>query len=248
MATPEEIQSDLTLEIGEELPPEQFMAATRHFFSYVEEVAREVSAGGPRFAWRVQVREGSALIGLAADVGAAPEVLRGVCGQVSAGINAVIDGRIDDAGVSEKALGHLRGLSQVTRARRDRRLEVRLWVERTPIPIGPEIAETIDEDWRADYHDFGTIEGRLVAIQDNGALKLSVRDPMLARPVRCHLPDDLLDEALANFRNRIEITGDIHYRKSGAPVSIVVARIDRLPDDSDLPDAEDVRGILSATA
>ena len=177
-----------------------------------------------------------------------PEILRGVYRRVSDGLGAVADGRPEDSRVSEKALAHMKGLSQVARVRRDNPVEIRLWITKTPVVIGPEIAETIAEDWRADYHDFGTIEGRLEAIQDRGTLQIRVRDLLFPRAILCYLPDEMLEEAFGNFRNRVEISGDIHYRKNGVPISISVVRIDKLPDDSELPDADDVRGILRAQA
>jgi hypothetical protein len=44
---------------------------------------------------------------------------------------------------------------------------------------------------------------------------------------------------------QVEVFGLIHYRKNGTPISIEAEHIVRLPDDSELPTAEDVRGILA---
>ena len=110
------------------------------------------------------------------------------------------------------------------------------------------VARIIDEDWRADYNDFGTIEGRLETIQDrDGKLLLQVRDAMLRQNVRCYFAEEMLPAAFDMFRKRVEVTGIIHYRRNGSPISIEVSQIEKLPDDSELPTLDDVRGILRLT-
>jgi hypothetical protein len=62
--------------------------------------------------------------------------------------------------------------------------------------------------------------------------------------VRCYFPEELLPSVFDTFRKRVEVSGVIHYRKNGTPVSIDAEQIIALPDDGELPTAEDVRGIL----
>lgn len=122
---------------------------------------------------------------------------------------------------------------------------LRLWVEKRPISFEPTIASVIREEWRADYNDYGTIEGRLEAIQEtHGTLQFFIRDAMLRLRVRCYFPETLLPAVFEKFRKRVEVSGIIHYRKNGTPVSIEAEHIIGLLDDSELPTAEDVRGIL----
>jgi hypothetical protein len=54
----------------------------------------------------------------------------------------------------------------------------------------------------------------------------------------------MLPELFTKFRRRVEVSGLIHYRRNGVPISIDVESIEILPDDSDLPSLDDVRGIL----
>lgn len=67
---------------------------------------------------------------------------------------------------------------------------------------------------------------------------------MLRQRVRCYFPENLLPEVFDRFRKRVEVSGVIHYRKNGSPVSIEAEHIIGLPDDAELPTAGDVRGIL----
>jgi len=55
----------------------------------------------------------------------------------------------------------------------------------------------------------------------------------------------MIDDVLGSFRKRVEIEGRIHYRRNGTPISIEAFEIEVLPDDSDLPTADDVRGIMA---
>lgn len=243
-ATPEMIPSDLTLEIGDDLSPDRFVAAVRAFFGYVKDVSDGLSPEARYISWRVQVREGSALIGITPETSVAPEIVQSVYSKVASGIELVRGGDITGAGLSEGALKHLKTLSEISDADKQRPVQMRVWVRRKPVPMSRDIGETIAEDWRSDYSDFGTIEGRLVGIQDRGTLQIHVRDILFNQTVRCYFAESMLPTVFENFRKRVEISGTIHYRRNGTPISIEAVHIETLPEDSELPTAKDVRGIL----
>jgi hypothetical protein len=115
---------------------------------------------------------------------------------------------------------------------------MRLWVKKKPTAMSADIGRMIAEDWRTEYSDFGTVEGRLETIQDKGTLLIYVRDPLFSSSVRCYFDEDLLPQVFECFRKRVEITGTIHYRRNGTPTSIEAASITPLPDDSELPSEE----------
>lgn len=245
--TPDQIPTDLTLEIGENLSPERFMAAARAFFGYVEEIGRTLTTDDRPLRWIVRVREGSALLAVDPALTTPPEIARALYSRAERGIRHLIDHDIEDSGLPEPALKHLRTLSEMTEAGPNKTppIPIRIWIEKRPISFEPTIASVIREEGRADYNDYGTVEGRLETIQESyGSLQLYIRDAMLRQRVRCFFPEELLLEVFDKFRKRVEISGIIHYRKNGTPISIEVEQITGLPDDSELPTAEDVRGIL----
>ncbi len=246
-ATPDQIPTDLTLEIGENLSPDRFMAAARAFFGYVQEISHAIAPDGEPARWIVRVREGSALLAVDPSPSLPPEVARTVYARAERGIRHLIDRDIEDSGLPEPALKHLRVLSEMTEAGPNKAppVPIRLWVEKRPINFEPTIASAIREDGRADYNDYGTIEGRLETIQESyGTLQFQIRDALLRQKVRCYFPEELLPEVFGKFRKRVEVSGIIHYRKNGTPVSIEANRLVDLPDDSELPSFEDARGIL----
>jgi len=245
MATSDQIPTDLTLEIGVDLTPEAFLAASRHFFGLIKEISTDSCEDA--IGWRVRVKEGSNLIALEPDQLVAAASVEAVYEKFSKGTRLLMAGDIDAAELSDAALSHFRHLSQLT-ASKKQPTPMKFWVKKKPMPIGPKIAEIIREDWRTEYSDVGTIEGRLQAIQESGtSLKIKIKDPLYSKAIECALPENMIEEALATFRKRVEISGIIRYRKNGLPVSIQVEEIEVLPDDDSLPTAEDVRGILAAS-
>lgn len=244
-ATPDNIPTDLTLEIGDDLSPERFLAAVRAFFGYVKEISESTSNTDTDISWKVHVKEGSALIGIAPTASAPSSVVAVVYEKVTAGIEHVRRGDVEGSHLPESALKHLRALSELSEPDNDKPIDMRLWVRKKPVAMNPEIGRAIAEDWRSEYSDFGTVEGRLKAIEDRrGSLQISVRDPLYSGDIRCYFNEKLLPTAFANFRKRVEISGTIHYRRSGKPISIEVSTIEGLPDDSDLPSAGDIRGLF----
>jgi hypothetical protein len=246
MATVDQIPTDLTLEIGEAVSPDKFLVLAKAFFGYVEEVAATVTGDGDPVTWAVLVREGSGLIGVQ-PMPVLPDMmfLQDIYAKAEFGIQQLAYGLLEESELSEPALKHLRTMSSAMEARKGHALRIRVWVKRKPVELSPQIARVIEEDWRIGYHDFGTVEGRLESIQDNdGRLQLRVRDAALRQAVICNVPDDMLQDTFAKFRRRVEVTGMINYRRNGTPVSINVAHIEAMPEDNELPSADEVRGLL----
>ena len=243
MATPDQIPTDLTLEIDENLPPDRFLAAARAFFGYVQEITDADDADGVQ--WVVKVREGSHLIGVAPQgFQAPPAVLASIYRRAESGLTMVAEGRIAESGLTEGAMRHLLVLSEMTDASHGKPVSMNLWVQGRPVSVGPAVGHAVREDHKAAYNDHGTLEGRLKGIQDNGSIQLTLRDDLLGWNLKCYLSDELLGQAFESFRHRVEVSGLIHYRANGVPISIAVEKIDPLPDDNELPSADDVRGLL----
>ncbi|WP_417733332.1 hypothetical protein [Roseovarius sp.] len=245
MATPDQIPTDLTIDLGDDLSPEEFVAAVRNFMGYVAEITDAQKGDGADVSWTVRVREGSALVGVEPNAGAPQSRLAMIYNMAGYGPLALARGDIAGAGLSEKAINHLKSLSDLVSKHKNGK-GVNLWVKKKPVGIGVGIAKIIREDWETDYHDFGTIEGRLEAIQDaSGSLKIRVKDFLYPKAINCIVPERMIDHVLGSFRKRVEIEGRIHYRRDGTPISIEAQVIDVLPEDSELPTADEVRGIMA---
>jgi hypothetical protein len=247
VANPELIPTDLTLEIGADLSPDRFMTLARAFFGYVQEISESFAPEGGLAHWVVRVREGSTLLAVDPSASVPSDIADVIFARAERGIERLAEGNMEDSGLPELAIRHLRTLAEAAEGApgKTHPIPLRLWVKRKPIPVEPGIASVIREDWRSDYRDYGTIEGRLETIQEvHGGLQFHIRDAMLRQKVRCYFPEELLPEVFDRFRKRVEVSGLIHYRKNGTAIGIEAERIDTLLDDSELPTAEDVRGIL----
>ncbi len=247
MATAQDIPTDLALEIGADLDPKRFVAAAREFFAYVESVAA-VTNGAARMDWRVKVREGSSILALTPGPSVLHSDALSAYARVDAATKALVSGDLSTALLEDAALDHARKLSDLAMGK-EGTVPMRIWVCRMPILFGPDVGNFIREETKPAYHDFGSIEGVLNAIQDGrGGLELRVRDQMWPRPVQCYLPEDMLADAMTFFRKRVELFGEIHYRKDDTPDSIRVERLEPLPSDDELPSIDDVRGLFAAGA
>lgn len=244
MATPDEIPTDLTLEIGENLSPDRFMAAARAFFGYVDEIAGGLTQDGDKVRWIVRVREGSHLIGVDPIAASSPMTVAAIYSAAERGVGHIATGDIEHSGLSEGAMKHLRVLSEMTDGSHGKPVPVKIWVRKKPVVVAPEVAQFIREDTRAAYNDFGTLEGRLRAIADQGSVQLQLRDELLGITLKAYVSEDLLPIAFSNFRKRVEVSGLIHYRRNGVPISVEVSHIEPLPEDHELPAPEEVRGLL----
>lgn len=246
MATVDEIPTDMALEIGGNLSPSRFVSVARDFFALVEHLAGATSADAVK--WDVVAREGSTVLAMRPPEDAPKEVLTAIYAQVRQTTTSLVAGDWDPVIVDDKVLRLAKSISDLGKGMAEP-YPMRFWICREPIAFGPEVAERIRQEESADYTDYGTLEGLLQAIQDTrGALELKIRDLIYPAPIRCVVDDKMLPTALGNFRQRVEISGDIHYRSNGVATSIRADRIERLPDDDDLPTVEDVRGLLAAGA
>lgn len=246
MATPDEIPTDLTLDIGGEIAPDDFVSAVRNFFGYVREVTEAQEGDGSKVEWTVKVKEGSSLIGLEPSAAAPVSRLAMIYNKVNFDVEAVARGDISSTGLSDRALSCLQSLSEIG-GKGGHAPTMQVWVRRQAKPVGAGIARSIREAWESDYYDFGTIEGRLEAIKDaSGSLKIGVRDFLYPRAITCDVPEGMIDKVFSSFRRRVELNGKIHYRRDGTPISIEASDLDVLPEDDELPSADDVRGILAS--
>ena len=244
MATKDDIPTDLALEIGDDLEPRRFVTACREFFGLTGELAQTPQSEG--LEWRVKVRHGSNIIALVPSAEA--NVLGAAINAMRLATDALIAGDFEFAGLNEKAIQHAKRLSDLTKSGKHI-VPMRLWFSPQPIEFGPEIAELIRQDEAASYNDFGTLEGTLRAISDqSGGLEIRIHDPLWNKAVPCRVTDDQIDEAMAAFRKRVEVSGMIHYNRIGRPTSIRMEGLTTLPDDNTLPTVADVRGILGEYA
>lgn len=244
-ALPNEIDAELTLELdGTDITPEKFLRGVRGFFGLLDVVTREVSGERERVRWTVHVKAGSNLVGVLPARGTPGAIVDRVVGAVRAGIQTLEDRAEAPESFPNLAIRYLRDLGNIvgTDERDDTR--VRVWARRSPVAVTHKAVAHAADLLGEVTEDYGSVEGRLLVTSARGALHFEIDEPVWEQRIRCYIEENLLDEALACFRRRVEVYGRIKFRRDGTPVSIRVDKIMPFPERHELPDFLSVRGVL----
>jgi hypothetical protein len=246
MAMSRDTLADLTLEIaGMMVTAEKFLRGVEAFFGLVSEVTKRARPDRPRIEWLVQVRAGSNLVGLRAAPGyPAPQTVDAVLRIVRDGIETLEDRSEDPPHFSALATKHLRNLGRIASTDDKDGTRVRVWVKQQRLDVTHKSVAHVTALLREVSIDYGSVEGRLQVASERRTLHFTVYEPVWDKPIRCDIPEHMLDDALRFFGKRIEVYGLVRYRRDGSPSSIKVEEIIPFPSRDKLPSAADVRGIL----
>jgi len=245
LAVKSEISADLTLEIdGSAVSPDKFLRSVRAFFAIVTEVSSKVAGKKSAVGWRVQVKEGSNLIGVNHEPGFPPQVVNQIVSAVSQGLVQLEDRAAQPKYFSDRAVKSLRELAEIAGTSDTDNTYIRVWAKREPIRITHKSVANIADLIAGEHEDYGSIEGKLRAVTDKGGLHFVVHEPLRENAVRCYIPEHLLDVAMSNFRSRVEVYGRIKYRKDGRAISISVDDLTAFPSAEKIPSFRDVHGLL----
>jgi len=243
----ESLKGDLAIELDvENITAGDFSTALQAFLTLVRELTREINEKIPRDAWLLNVQEGSQVVTIRPDSGRLSPV---VASQVYAAMFDGLDSLESEAKVprfyTESALESARDLSRIAFGRRQNGVPVRVLSRERSRVVTRNVSKNVSEilDWK--YEDLGTVEGTLEVVSAHNGYEFRVYEPVWTRVVRCTFDENLLRDALASFKKRVEVSGLVRYTKDGFPVSIKVAKIAEFPDPSDLPSVRSMRGILS---
>lgn len=246
MATKDDIDTGLTLELdGQNVTPEKFMKAVRAFFGLVNEVTRELAGPKEFIHWNVQVKHGSNLVGVTpGHANVRPFLLDNIYALVHEGISSIEHSAEEPEGLPEPALKHIRDLASVAGVGDDDDTRVRVWAKHLPAPITHKAAAHVATLLAESYEDFGTIDGRVNVISDEGNLHVFITEPIGGRRIRCYFEEEMLPRFLAAFRKRVEIKGKIKYRRDHKPISIFATGLIEFPSSKELPSFKEMRGIF----
>lgn len=93
----------------------------------------------------------------------------------------------------------------------------------------------------------GTIDGSLEALNVHGDRYFSVYDVLTGQRVRCDFGHRIsTDEIARAVERRVAVHGQIKSRPTGEIVGMIAERVEVFPPESELPSADEVRGILRA--
>ena len=91
----------------------------------------------------------------------------------------------------------------------------------------------------------GLVEGRLESLTVHQRRVFSVYDLLTGGRIECSFGHRIpLETILGAMERRVRVHGEIRYRDTGEVIGMVAETLQVLPEDSDLPSAADVYGIL----
>jgi hypothetical protein len=218
----------------------------RAFFGLVNEVTRELAGPKEFIHWKVQVKHGSNLVGIVpSHANVRPFILDGIYAAVHESISRIEDEAVEIEGVPEAALKHIRDLGSVAGVGDDDdNTTVRIWAKRIPAPITHKSAAHVAVLLAESYEDFGTIDGRVHVISDEGNLHVYISEPVGGRRIRCYFEEEMLPRFLGAFRKRVEIKGKIKYRRDHKAISIFATNLTEFSSNKEVPSFREMRGIF----
>lgn len=86
--------------------------------------------------------------------------------------------------------------------------------------IGDDIAEKVDRVLAAGYHNLGSLQGKLDAINVHRIPTATIWDRVSGAPVRCRFPREETERVKEFLEQLVTVTGDVHYFSNGTPRSV----------------------------
>lgn len=111
--------------------------------------------------------------------------------------------------------------------------------------VTAQLIANIDAILGEEVYAVGTVDGRLLGLNVHGQRYFNVYDALTSERVRCYFGHRISVEDIGQaVERRVAVHGQIQYRPTGQIVSMLADRLDMFPRESELPTADDVRGIL----
>jgi hypothetical protein len=92
----------------------------------------------------------------------------------------------------------------------------------------------------------GSVEGRLEGLNVHGSNRyFNVYDDLTGERVQCQFGHRIDVAKIGGaVERRVSVSGEIRYRETGEIVNVIAHSLDVFPQESDLPSADDVYGII----
>jgi hypothetical protein len=91
---------------------------------------------------------------------------------------------------------------------------------------------------------YGTIDGELLALNVRGKPRFSIYETLSQKPVNCFFEDEVYTDVIAAIKKRVSVYGVISYHRDGDPASVEIKSLRVFPEQSELPQFDDIIGLL----
>lgn len=249
MSDADDPQPDIELRLDAPVVPLGKLAASAGAFAGIaNEVAREYA--GTRESpveWLADVRRGSIRLPVTGrprsrdfHAGAMHQIAE----TIVAGLAVLEAGHGRPAYFSDKALASAKQLANL--ASDDLPIYVRDGGE--PVRITRRTGERVDALLGPHQRSFGTVEGKLEALDIHGQRDaFAVWETLSGRRVDCYFDGENvgLEDVMAAVGRRVGVRGTITSKPTGERVSVEACQIDVMPAEGELPPVETAYGILA---
>ena len=228
------------------IPVDAFKTAVDELTTMLHEVEIEISeARRSKLQWNItELSLGSATIGLEAISTEDLELAAKTESAVVEGLCSLRESNKRPQYFNDTALESARRLARI-RTDGISRINVFSNVPNQQLYITEEISVNVGTILE-NMEFIGSVEGilELLSGREGQPLYFRVRDIVTGASVRCYFPEEMLEQALAHFRKRVIVSGLILVDNSGRPRQIRIKEIETVPGVTNLPQPEDVGGLL----
>ena len=243
------ISANVTLKLkGEKITSSEFKKSIESFFGLIGEVAKDVGGKGEFIQWFITVDKGSSLIvATPQETGGKPGIGGEICKAINSGIKIIESRGIRPPCFNDNALQNIQKLASNIKTN-----EEDIGIEHIFISTNGSsneityrtVANAKNVLEKSSSVAYGSIEGRLQAINGRHGLLFRVYDDFSDRPVTCYFKEDLLGDVIKAFQKRVSVYGEIKYGKAGEPISIKVKKFRIFGERAELPQFDDLIGIF----
>lgn len=246
----ESFNTRLSLKLhGSSITMEAFRDAMSAFTGVLQESASMLCGDDCGIEWIVDVVPGSVVVSVEPRSALVPPFrIHEVTDHVGRGFKALSEGNIPSF-FSDGALRYAARLASLSRnGRENTALHVQIQAgQQTVVYLSVEQSEMIESylDRAQIYQDWGSVEGVVTSLSLAKGYHFSISDVLLDGLVRCSFDPGLLSLLLKAFGRRVSVSGLLYYNETGRIKRVDTEEIEIFKDDSELPTASDVRGILA---
>ncbi len=212
----------------------------------LSEVEGEIAGRRGQLSWEIaDLGVGSAILAIEPAAALSPNVIElasHVGHAVTGGLRVLANGAVRPQFFSNRALDHA---ARLARRLGDGLAGIGLSFDEDHVEMAPAVESNVRGILEY-IETIGSVEGILevIAGPEGQSPYFYVRESVYGNRVKCVLQEAMIQEALERFRKRVLVTGAIKYDSSGQPQSVRVESMESMPSQEQLPQPNDVRGIL----
>ena len=235
----------LTIE-GNRITASKFTKCVNTFFELVNDVAQSVSGKRKAVDLIVSVKPGSIVLCVKPEsTNGDVAVVDQTISTLRSGIDAISKRNRPPREFSENAQRKLYELGNIANIKQEEIDHVKLKINRATRDLSPSSVAYVDDLLGTAFKAYGTVDGKLDALDFHGKLTFYVYEDISGNKVKCTFSEDIFNDVIASIRKRVSAYGLIKYKKNGALNSVDIEKLTIFPDSDKLPKFSDIIGLYA---